>query len=256
VPSSSTGGPGGLLSEPVRPESARRPAAHVFVADLSAARPALGDDDVHHLSRVLRLRLGEAVSVSDGQGGVRVCAWAGGPVLEPIAPLVRDPRPTPLLTVAFALTKGDQPEWAVQRLTEAGVDRVMVVISARCVARWPPAKQDRQMDRLREVARQAAMQSRRTWLPEVAGPVPFGDLVTTGPGLGASLALAVPGGAPISLSAPTVLVGPEGGWTDEELAAVPRHVGLGPHVLRAGTAALAAGVLLAALRAGLVTEVG
>ncbi len=70
------------------------------------------------------------------------------------------------------------------------------------------------------------------------------------------MALAVPGGAPISLSAPTVLVGPEGGWTDEELAAVPRHVGLGPHVLRAGTAALAAGVLLAALRAGLVTEVG
>ena len=56
--------------------------------------------------------------------------------------------------------------------------------------------------------------------------------------------------------APTVLVGPEGGWTDEELRAVPRHVGLGPHVLRAGTAALAAGVLLAALRAGLVTEVG
>jgi 16S rRNA (uracil1498-N3)-methyltransferase len=101
------------------------------------------------------------------------------------------------------------------------------------------------------------MQSRRAWLPEVEGPVPFADLVPAGPGAGAApVALAVPGGAPISLSAPTVLVGPEGGWTDEELRAVPRHVGLGPHVLRAGTAALAAGVLLAALRAGLVTEVG
>ena len=206
---------------------------------------------------MLRLRPGEAVSVSDGQGGVQVCEWTGGPVLEPLAPRVRHPRPTPLLTVGFALTKGDQPEWAVQRLTEAGADRVVVLMSARCVARWPTAKQERQLDRLREVARQAAMQSRRAWLPEVEGPVPFADLVPAGPGAGAApVALAVPGGAPISLSAPTVLVGPEGGWTDEELRAVPRHVGLGPHVLRAGTAALAAGVLLAALRAGLVTEVG
>ena len=96
------------------------------------------------------------------------------------------------------------------------------------------------------------MQSRRTWLPEVAGPVPLADLVPGRPGSGAPLALAVPGGRRISLSAPTVLVGPGRGWTDEELAAVPRHVGLGPHVLRAETAAVAAGVLLAALRAGLV----
>ncbi len=81
--------------------------------------------------------------------------------------------------------------------------------------------------------------------------MPFADLVAER----APLALAVPGGAPVSLSAPTVLVGPEGGWTDEELAAVPEHVGLGPYVLRAETAALAAGVLLAALRAGLVAEV-
>jgi 16S rRNA (uracil1498-N3)-methyltransferase len=72
----------------------------------------------------------------------------------------------------------------------------------------------------------------------------------------AAVALADPGGAPLTLSTPTVLVGPEGGWTDEELAAVPCHVGLGPHVLRAETAAVAAGVLLAALRAGLVAEIG
>jgi 16S rRNA (uracil1498-N3)-methyltransferase len=49
------------------------------------------------------------------------------------------------------------------------------------------------------------------------------------------------------------MIGPEGGWSDDELKAVPCHVGLGPHVLRAETAALAAGVLLAALRAGLVS---
>ncbi len=113
---------------------------------------------------------------------MQVCEWTGGAALEPLAPLVRHPRPTPLLTVGFALTKGDQPEWAVQRLTEAGADRVVVLMSARCVARWPTAKQERQLDRLREVARQAAMQSRRAWLPEVEGPVPFADLVPGGPG--------------------------------------------------------------------------
>ena len=115
-----------------------------------------------------------------------MCEWAGDAVLEPVAPLVRYPRPAPLLTVGFALTKADHPEWAVQRLTEAGADRVVVVMSARCVARWPAAKQERQLGRLREVARQAAMQSRRAWLPEVEGPVPFSDLVPAGLGAGAA----------------------------------------------------------------------
>ncbi len=266
----------------------RRAAAHVFVDDLSALPLALSGSDVHHLSRVLRLRLGERVSVSDGQGTVQVCEWAGGPALEPVGPPVRHRRPAPPVTVGFALTKGDHPERAVQKLTEVGADRVIVVMAARCVARWPATKQGHQIERLREVARQAAMQSRRAWLPVVDGPVPFLDLVAelrrlepadlgrlgpadlgplkptdlgrAGPVAGeraagsAPVALAVTGGGPVSLSTPTVLVGPEGGWTDEELAAVPHHVGLGAHVMRAETAAEAAGVLLAALRARLVAE--
>ncbi|MGP8208068.1 MAG: RsmE family RNA methyltransferase [Acidimicrobiales bacterium] len=271
-----------------RDEIMRRAAAHVFVDDLSALPLALSGSDVHHLSRVLRLRLGERVSVSDGQGTVQVCEWAGGPALEPVGPPVRHRRPAPPVTVGFALTKGDHPERAVQKLTEVGADRVIVVMAARCVARWPATKQGHQIERLREVARQAAMQSRRAWLPVVDGPVPFLDLVAelrrlepadlgrlgpadlgplkptdlgrAGPVAGeraagsAPVALAVTGGGPVSLSTPTVLVGPEGGWTDEELAAVPHHVGLGAHVMRAETAAVAAGVLLAALRARLVAE--
>ena len=72
------------------------------------------------------------------------------------------------------------------------------------------------------------------------------------------VALATQGGAPLTLATPTVLVGPEGGWSGEELAAVPEahRVGLGPNVLRAETAALAAGVILAALRGGLVAPAG
>jgi 16S rRNA (uracil1498-N3)-methyltransferase len=235
----------------------RRAVAHAFVDDL--ARPALSDQDVHHLSRVLRLRPGEAVSVSDGRGRSRLCEWLGGG-LRPLSDPAWEPPADPLLTIAFALTKGEHPEWAVQKLTEAGADRVVIMVADRCVARWAPSSEGRQLERLRTIARQAAMQSRRCWLPLIEGPVPFSALVggeRERPRAG-DVALAVPGGVPLPLATPTVLVGPEGGWSDEELAAVPesRHVALGPNVLRAETSALAAGVLLAALRGGLVRPAG
>ena len=96
------------------------------------------------------------------------------------------------------------------------------------------------------------MQSRRTWLPEVGVPVSFAraaeDLGRRSP-----VALAHPGGRPPGLDRPTLLVGPEGGWGPEELASGLPTVGLGQGVFRVETAAVAAGVLLCALRAGIVT---
>jgi 16S rRNA (uracil1498-N3)-methyltransferase len=229
----------------------RPAAAHVFVDDL--AGPALSDEDFHHLSRVLRLRAGEEVSASDGRGGWRPCRWAGTAALHPAGEAVLTEHPVPRLTVAFALVKGERPEWAVQKLTEAGVDRLVLMTSARSVVRWDEARAPRQLERLRSVARLAAMQSRRVWLPSLEGPVPF-SVLTAGGGTGelAGLAIADPDGGPLTLATPTVLIGPEGGWSEDELAAVPARACLGPHVLRAETAAVAAGVLLAALRAGLV----
>jgi 16S rRNA (uracil1498-N3)-methyltransferase len=231
---------------------ARRAAAHVFVDDL--ARPRLGPDDRHHLERVLRLRAGEVVSTVDGRGGWRPCRLGPGGELQPTGESVTPPRPLPDLTVGFAVTKADRPEWAVQKLTEVGVDRILPLRSGRSVVRWEGDRAERHLDRLREVARQAAMQSRRLRVPVIEAVVPVDALLAPDAPWSASLALAAPGGRPPSLSRPMILIGPEGGWTPEEETAAPATVDLGPLVLRTETAALVAGALLAALRHSLLSE--
>lgn len=220
-------------------------AAHVFVDDL--ARPVLTADDRHHLERVLRLRSGETVTVSDGRGSW--CTARFGAQLDPTSDLqVADP-PSPLLTVAFAVPKGDRPEWLVQKCTELGADVLVPVVAARSVVRWEGERAVRQVARLARVAREAAMQSRRAWLPVVE---PVRSLADVTARVGA--AAAEPGGEPPTLRRSTVLVGPEGGWAPGELPSTLPRVDLGPLVLRTETAAVLAVGLLATLRAGGVTE--
>jgi 16S rRNA (uracil1498-N3)-methyltransferase len=140
----------------------------------------------------------------------------------------------------------------VHQLVELGVDRVMPVMLTRSVVRWEGARLDRALDRLRRVAREAAMQSRRARLPEVLAPEPLAELATR-PGL----VVADPGGVPAAAlpeppeGAWVVLVGPEGGLDPaerHEIGAVPR-LRVGPHVLRAVTAPVAAAAALAGFRA-------
>jgi 16S rRNA (uracil1498-N3)-methyltransferase len=224
-------------------------AAHVFVRDLDA--PVLDDDDLHHLARVLRLRAGEVVTASDGAGRWRVCAFADGAALTIAGDVECSPASAPAITVGFALTKGERPEWTVQKLTEVGVDRIVPVAAARSVVRLAGDRAAAQHRRWEKVAREAAMQSRRVWLPAVEPVTPFATAVGASP-----VAVAEQGGAPPSLAFPAVLVGPEGGWSEAELAladaAGAARVGLGPTVLRAETAALAVAVLLGGLRTGSV----
>jgi 16S rRNA (uracil1498-N3)-methyltransferase len=227
---------------------APRPAAHVFVDDVSS--PELADDDRHHLERVLRLRPGEEVTVADGRGGWRCCRYVGAGQLDVAGPITMAETVLPSVTVGFALTKGERPEWVVQKLTEVGVDRIVPVLTERTVARWDGERAARHVQRLRAIARAAAMQSRRIRLPRVDDVTPFGQVVAD---VGPAAALAERGGGPISLDRPVVLVGPEGGFSAVEAACGLPTVDLGPAVLRAETAALAAGILLCALRVGLVS---
>ena len=218
----------------------RRSSAHVFVESLTA--PALEADDARHLERVLRLRVGEPISVSDGRGAWRICRFQTGGGLEPDTEIVTEPAGWPRITIGFALPKADRPEWIVQKLTEVGVDDIIVLYTARSVTRWDDERVDRQLAKLARIAREAAMQSRRLFLPLINGPVRLDAA------LGDGVALAETDGGPLALASPTVLIGPEGGWTDAELIATPAHVGLGDTILRVETAALAAAAGLVALR--------
>ena len=239
--------------------------AHVFVEDLTS--PTLSDDDQHHLARVLRVRDGEAVSASDGRGGWRMCQWRDGE-LHATSDAQHVAAALPRLAVAFVPVKGDRPEWAVQKLTEVGIDDIIVLApTRRAVVRWGDAAssdENKHMQKLTKVAREAAMQSRRVWLPMISGPAslaevcarpgaavadPTGEPLTTGQ-LNAGTRDSAEPLATRSPSADTslIIIGPEGGFDDDEISASTRRVSLGDTILRAETATLVAATLLADLR--------
>jgi 16S rRNA (uracil1498-N3)-methyltransferase len=232
-------------------------AAQVFVDD--PANPVVADDDLHHLGRVLRLHAGEEVIAADGRGHWARTTWQEGGALEPVRHAlgvggdgtVQAERPAvPALTVAFAPVKGERPEWVVQKLTELGIDRIVPLRSERSVVRWSGARGKATVEKLRRVARDAAAQCRRVWLPEISDTVGFAELPRLG-GDGEVVLAQLSGDRP-SRHQHVVAVGPEGGWSTDELASGLPTVGFGLSVLRAETAAVTAGALLASLRTGTV----
>ena len=217
----------------------RRSAAHVFVADLQ--NPVLDEEDQHHLSRVLRLRKGQVVSVSDGRGAWRVCEWRADE-LVPVGDVISAPSAGASLAVALSPVKGDRTDWAVEKLVEVGIDRIIVLSPVeRSVVKWDDAKAGAHIDRYRRIARSAASQCRRVWLPAVDGPVSLGDVLAL-----AGTAIAEPGGARDLTGITTVVVGPEGGFTENEVAGARATVDLGGNILRADTAAVVAATLMVA----------
>ena len=219
-------------------DALRHAAAHVLVADV--AEPVADDATVHHLRRVLRLRDGEEVTVTDGAGRWRECRWVGA-TLEPADAVVAEDAPAVPLTVFVAMPKGDRAEWLVEKCTEIGVDRIVAVTAERSVVRWSGERADRHLERLRRIAREAALQSRRVRLPEVVGPWPAADVL-------AEAVVAEPGGRPIAATDSSVAIGPEGGWSPSELALAGDRVSLGSTVLRVETAAVVAAALMVANR--------
>jgi len=196
--------------------------------------------------------VGERVTAADGAGCWRAYSLASVTRevvrLAAVAATVTEPQPLTRLAVAFALTKGDKPELTVQKLTELGVDRIVPVLSARSVPRPGEDRSAATAARWERVARAAACQCRRARLVRVEALAPLGHLAGH-----PALVVAERGGPPAQALGRTrgaevlVVVGPEGGFDDAEVAALGpwATLGLARHVLRAETAAIAAAALVA-----------
>ena len=233
-----------------------------LVPTLAGVRPGgaveVIGDEAHHAVAVRRLRVGESVVLTDGAGtsATAEVTSTGKRVFEVrVADVVSPPEPTPAITVVQALPKGDRGELAVEMLTEIGVGRVVPWAASRSVAVWRGERAAKSLAKWRGTAREAAKQARRTWFPEVeemAGTAEVVELVRS-----ADLAVVLHEDASQPLPAVgaaervVVVVGPEGGLTDEEVAAFVGagavSVRLGTEVLRTSTAGVAA---VAALLAG------
>jgi 16S rRNA (uracil1498-N3)-methyltransferase len=230
-------------------------AAHAFVDSLGETVEIVGADG-HHLQRVRRLRVGEHMTVADGHGVWRrydIESIASGRLgLGARSGRFVEPEIVPRVVLALALTKGAALDHVVARCTELGVARMIPLRTRRCVVRWTSAQAEQAVERLRFTARQAAAQSRRARLPEISAVADLASIANQ-PGI----VVADPRGIPVSMLPPPargsgvadewiVVVGPEGGLDPAELESMPRaaRICLGPHILRAETAPIAAAVLL------------
>lgn len=213
-------------------------------------RATLEGDEARHLARVLRARVGDAVTVFDGRGrSWRAVVSAIGRdrvEIDLAEPLPSPPPPARAVTIAVALPKGERQKWLVEKLTELGVAGLVPLVTARGVAEAT----DSAVARLERAAAEACKQCGRDTLMEIGTPRTIAALLA---GASAPILLADPRGTMLDAAPPgpevLVLVGPEGGFTDEETAAAvaagARRVALARHVLRVETAAIAAAARLA-----------
>jgi 16S rRNA (uracil1498-N3)-methyltransferase len=210
-------------------------------------RAVLVGDEARHLARVMRCRVGDEVRVFDGGGTswpARVVAIGRDEVTLELGAAVTGPcRDGVSLTLAVALPKGERQKWLVEKLTELGVERLVPLVTTRGVAEATPAA----LERLGRGVIEACKQCGRDTLLMIDEPRSVAELVGDRRD-GCTLLVADRAGDPVdpmsSRDRPVVaFVGPEGGFTAEELAAVEaaggRRVALGPHVLRVETAAVA-----------------
>ena len=226
---------------------------------VAGARVVLDGAEGHHAAVVRRLRVGERLLLTDGAGTAADCV-----VLEvgrdqltaSVESVVGEAAPQPRLVVVQSLPKGDRGETAVETLTEVGVDVIVPWAAARCVTQWKDQRGAKALERWRGTAREAAKQSRRVWWPDVEGVASTAEVAALI--AAAALGLVLHEGATDALGAVdvpqsgsvVVVVGPEGGITDDERAAFEAagavSVRMGPSVLRTSTAGTAAAAVLLA----------
>ncbi|MBI1189088.1 MAG: RsmE family RNA methyltransferase [Tepidisphaera sp.] len=224
----------------------------VYLPDLAsyAGEIAISGDEAHHALRVKRLAVGDMLGLADGKGrrvDARIAATEktreGWLVRVTPQALCDSPRPTPGLTVLAAAPKGDHLGAMIDGLAQVGVSAWAPLLSARTVVE----PREHKLERLERIAIEALKQSGASWLMDILPGVRFADALAR-PGLIIADASGQPWSGPPPAQA-TLLIGPEGGWTPEELDAArkagARVARFGHHTMRTEVASVvASGVLM------------
>ncbi|MGE0405388.1 MAG: 16S rRNA (uracil(1498)-N(3))-methyltransferase [Candidatus Korobacteraceae bacterium] len=225
-----------------------------WIADeIAGNHAALTGSHAAHLARVLRARVGQEFEIS-GADRVRlgrVIAISADRVEFELGEEVAQPAVRPVM-LFLSIFRFDRMEWAIEKATELGVTRIVPTAAGRSDAHLVAAAA-RRVERWRRIALQAAQQSRRAAPPEVHAPQGFQQVLEASAPVRIVLAenerrLSLRNALEDYAASPegdlALTVGPEGGWTAEELAAFEQHrwqaASLGPGILRAETAAIAA----------------
>ena len=208
--------------------------------------------EAKHAMSVRRLQVGEAISVSDGQGNKargKVSQLSKDFLELDVESVESIERPKPQLILVQALAKGDRDEMAVQACTELGIQSVIPWQSERSVSIWKPEKQDKHRLRWQTIATEAAKQSLRPFIPEVEQVLATGELTERLKQFDLTLVLDPTSSTPLTSvsllghQSIAIVVGPEGGISPEELgqfrSAGLSLVGLGSGILRTSTAGVA-----------------
>jgi 16S rRNA (uracil1498-N3)-methyltransferase len=198
-------------------------------------------DEAHHVLRVLRARTGDALEVVDADRRLFAAELRGGGEAA-ILEALEAPDENAEVSLYQAVPKGGRMDLVVEKATEVGVTRIVPLVTQRGMVEPRTGK----VERWQRVAEAAARQSLRLRVPEVPGPVPFAEAVRQ-TGEGGVLLHNDPGLEPLEdvVGSPTALfVGPEGGWSEEELrlagVAGLAFAQLGPYRLRSETAGMVA----------------
>lgn len=213
----------------------------------------LGDEEAHHVLRVLRLRAGEPLAIFDGAGreweGTIVQAQ-GGLVVVHLGEERTDTVEAPLpVTLVQGLSRPEHVEWALEKATEVGVHAIVLATCAR--SDGPPPSPAR-LQRWRRIVLEAAKQSGRRRLPDLPDPRPLRDAISSIQGTrialqpgGVSFVQVLEGPRPAAVA---LAVGPEGGFEETEVEGLQAEgftaVSLGPRVLRTETAGPVAAALV------------
>jgi 16S rRNA (uracil1498-N3)-methyltransferase len=234
---------------------------YVEASVVAGKRLVVAGSAANHITRVLRLRSGDALTVFDGSGaefGARIEEFRKDSVVVTVEEPRQIDRESPLpLTLAQGISRGERMDWVIQKATELGTSRIVPLFTKRSMVRLDERQAERKLQHWRAIAIAACEQCGRNKIPELATPIDFfgvlpadgsgatrlllsptGDLrIEDLPDVGQDAALGVRKGI-------TVLIGPEGGLDDVEqeaaLAAGFKAIRLGPRILRTETAAIAA----------------